>query len=161
LHQGATCSRNAGHALVEAPLERHNTVSGSAGSSIRQQCKSGLSCAQRDCHRLIVGARRQPGSVLRRKKVPGETRPAEQNGHARDAGCSPRSHAQQRVSQPARAGEIADFDQHPYAVCGIASTLPGLPLETLRLAELDYRGAGLSDLEFPGRLERSCQSAMG
>jgi len=33
LHQGATCSRNAGHALVEAPLERHNTVTGAPAAA--------------------------------------------------------------------------------------------------------------------------------
>jgi len=81
-------------------------------------CPAGLPPA--DCRRSTA-TRQCPPS----QKSAGRDSPAEQNGHARDPGCSPRSPAQQRVSQPARPGEIADFDQHPYAVCGIASTLPG------------------------------------
>jgi len=129
----------------------------------RPAVQVGLSCAlaglpPADCRRST--ATRQLSSVA--KKVPGETRPAEQNGHARDAGCSPRSHPQQRVSQPSRVGEIADFDQHPYAVCGHREHAAGLPLETLRRAELELsRSGALRPRASPGRLERSGQCAMG
>jgi len=64
-----------------------------------------LELCQRDCHRLIVGARRQPGSVLRRKKVPARLGLPSRTATPATPAVALGATRSSRVSQPARAGE--------------------------------------------------------
>src|SRR5439155_9985294 len=88
---------------------------------------------------------------------------AEQYRHSGNAGGRVGSYPQHRIAELSGPGEITGFEEHPHSVRGIASALPGPPLQPLGLGELSECGAGLPDLgyELPERLEGPRPGSVG
>jgi len=131
-----TCSRNASHALVEAPLGapqycHRRRPAAAVGQAVQVRLEAVLSgiATGLTCRRSTATRQCLPSP----KKVPGRDSACRAGtANARDAGCSPRSHPR-AASLPSRraSAKSPTLNQHPYRSAAFAEArCPGLPLET-------------------------------